>query len=435
LLALFAQANGQSVVDINWTKGFSDPSARFLSTERDTVLNFSWGGFHNVHVFTNRAAYDSCDFSSASLIPGGGTSPVSYIVTEETFFACKVSSHCRSGQKLEVTVSIPSTSLPTLVPTFPPTKSPSESPVFNPTPDPTKEPTRLPTLVPTFSPTKSPSESQVFNPTSDPTKEPTRMIKITNLPTVTQSLTLTPTFGPTLAPTLDPTPYPTFDPTPDPSFDPTSAPTFDPTPDPTFDPTSGPTKATNYASDAPSMLSSAPVSKIVKTVDISWVAGFSDESVRSRFVEKDTVLTFSWMGYHNVWKFSDKESFDSCDFSAAEEIPGGSLSPVSYTITETAYFACKVIGHCDGGQKLEASTDSKAPTFTPTLSPTKPPTTIIPSVTPTFNPTTITKSPTIAPTKTAAENAEVTDNLSSSSFLLSISYHCIYPMIYMILSS
>jgi len=59
----------------------------------------------------SRAAWDSCDFSSATMIDGGATSGVTYTVTTfPTYFACEIgsgtqSSHCTAGQKLAVSES------------------------------------------------------------------------------------------------------------------------------------------------------------------------------------------------------------------------------------------------------------------------------------------------------------------------------------------
>jgi len=90
-----------------------------------------------------------------------------------------------------------------------------------------------------------------------------------------------------------------------------------------------------------------------KTVEIDWVKGFTDASARATSVNVGDVLNFSWKGVHNVFVFPTKEAFDACDFGGAKSI--GFESPVSHTVTGTAYFACSVQGHCPAGQKLAAS--------------------------------------------------------------------------------
>jgi len=91
----------------------------------------------------------------------------------------------------------------------------------------------------------------------------------------------------------------------------------------------------------------------IKTKEISWLKGFKDLSARATSVDAGTVLNFSWQGYHDVLVLPTKAAFDACDFTNAVSL--GDVSPVSYTVTDTTYFACSVPGHCPGGQKLEAS--------------------------------------------------------------------------------
>ena len=100
-------------------------------------------------------------------------------------------------------------------------------------------------------------------------------------------------------------------------------------------------------------------------INIVWNAGFSDSLARSISIEKESVLRFSWRnGLYNVWKFQDKESFDTCDFESAIQIPGGGKSPVTYTVTKTSFFACQIGSNCVYGQKLMVTVGS---TFIPEL--------------------------------------------------------------------
>ena len=77
-------------------------------------------------------------------------------------------------------------------------------------------------------------------------------------------------------------------------------------------------------------------------VAINWVAGFRNAAKRTEAVKAGDVLTFTWPGGHNVWKFPNKAAFDKCDFSSASQISGGGHSPASFTVQSTTYFACQV---------------------------------------------------------------------------------------------
>lgn len=298
LVAWIAHVNGQTIVDINWVSGFSDPSTRSITADKGSVLVFSWQNNHNVWKFNDKEAFDACNFNAAEQLSGGAVSPVSYTLDETGYFGCEVRGHCTNGQKLAAMV-----------------------------------------------------------PPSD---------------------------------------------------------------------------------DA------------VATTDINWVAGFSDSSARSIAVDEGTVLVFSWRNNHNVWKFSDKKSFDDCDFSAAEQISGGAVSPVSYTLVETGYFGCEVKGHCANGQKLEATLRSAtgnvsnvdtnpSPSSSPISNPTSSPTRSLKSSLPPSMSNGITppkgKSNDSSPTGMPASTATASEDMDSSSSLLSSSLHCcIYLVVYVAIS-
>lgn len=91
------------IININWTAGFIDPSARSVEVTKGTTLNFRWQGYHNVYKLENRDSFDNCDFSNAVKLTD--ESPYKYTVELETaYFACSVDSHCSEGQKLEASV-------------------------------------------------------------------------------------------------------------------------------------------------------------------------------------------------------------------------------------------------------------------------------------------------------------------------------------------
>ena len=74
-----------------------------ISVKADEPFTFKWEGTHNVYRFPSEAAYKACDFSRATFVAdkpftmslrGSGT----------VYFACKVGSHCKLGQKVAVTI-------------------------------------------------------------------------------------------------------------------------------------------------------------------------------------------------------------------------------------------------------------------------------------------------------------------------------------------
>jgi len=98
-------------------------------------------------------------------------------------------------------------------------------------------------------------------------------------------------------------------------------------------------------------VTTAPVKANDDSKIINWISGFSDPNARATTASVGDKLTFQWSGDHNVWMFATKAEFDSCDFSKASLVGGN--SPVTHTMTQVpAYFACKITGHCAGGQKL-----------------------------------------------------------------------------------
>ena len=67
-------------------------------------VTFKWSGTHDVYRFPSEAAYKSCDFSSATFV-----SSSSFTLTLRGagtfYFACKVASHCKFGQKVAITLA------------------------------------------------------------------------------------------------------------------------------------------------------------------------------------------------------------------------------------------------------------------------------------------------------------------------------------------
>ena len=77
---------------------------QIVTVKADAPFTFKWTGSHNVYRFPSEAAYKACDFSRATFVAdrsftmtlkGSGT----------FYFGCKVTGHCRAGQKVAVTIA------------------------------------------------------------------------------------------------------------------------------------------------------------------------------------------------------------------------------------------------------------------------------------------------------------------------------------------
>jgi len=92
---------------------------------------FKYTAYHDVWKMASQAAWESCSFTGATQVGGQGAgggsgshpNQVSVAVTENSWFACSIGSHCANGQKLAVLTS------PTPAPTPAPTAQPTSSPV------------------------------------------------------------------------------------------------------------------------------------------------------------------------------------------------------------------------------------------------------------------------------------------------------------------
>ena len=102
----------------------------------------------------------------------------------------------------------------------------------------------IPTVTPTMTPTPT------VAPTTAPTQVPTPTVAPTTTPTQVPMPTMTPTTVPTTTPTQVPTPTPTMTPTPTPIVAPTTTPTQVPMPTPTMTPTPTPIVAPTTAPTA-----------------------------------------------------------------------------------------------------------------------------------------------------------------------------------------
>ena len=94
--------------DFAWTKGFSgQASDQTLTVAKGDTIKFTWGGSHNVYKMKGATDYGSCSFTEAVQEGTGNAGPVTVTVgSTDEYFACKVGAHCKSGQKLHVTVGV-----------------------------------------------------------------------------------------------------------------------------------------------------------------------------------------------------------------------------------------------------------------------------------------------------------------------------------------
>ena len=95
---------GGAPTSVIWTKGFSGRAEdQTMDVKSGEVLEFEWKGAHNVYRMQDKAAFDACDFSTATKL--GAVSPLLHTMgTATTYFACNVGAHCNSGQKLSAVV-------------------------------------------------------------------------------------------------------------------------------------------------------------------------------------------------------------------------------------------------------------------------------------------------------------------------------------------
>jgi len=104
---------------IDWTAGFGNVPAQSMEAEVGDSLIFNDVGGHNIYLMPSKAAFDDCDFSSATLL--SSNNGYQHMLTSlPMYFACRVGSHCRAGQKVAVT-SLASTAVPSFMPTDMPT--------------------------------------------------------------------------------------------------------------------------------------------------------------------------------------------------------------------------------------------------------------------------------------------------------------------------
>jgi len=290
LVAALARA-----VELDWIAQFSVEDKTFTAAG-DVV--FSWtgtAGTHNVEKMASFDAWESCDFSGATLVGESSGATASGDDGETAYYACSVSSHCDWGQKVAVTFEAPpgvpsaaptsaapsgapTTAVPTGAPSTPPTTaSPSAGPSASPSsPAPSASPSspapsappssrapsappssRAPSEAPTAGPTPAypeptsttyaPSAAPSAEPSGHPSPSPSSAAPTPEQPAPTAYEQPAPT---AYAPSAAPAPEPTAATTPAPTAEPAGTPTlYAPSPRPTSE---APSLAPSYAPSAPS---------------------------------------------------------------------------------------------------------------------------------------------------------------------------------------
>ena len=89
---------------VNWKMMMSETERKQVVKVGTTVV-FTWtGGIHNVFLFPDEIAYDSCDFSKADRLSSMSGFKYKASTVGTFYFGCEGGSHCVRNQKLSLTV-------------------------------------------------------------------------------------------------------------------------------------------------------------------------------------------------------------------------------------------------------------------------------------------------------------------------------------------
>ena len=102
--------------NIHWRLGMS-AAEQEETVEVNTDVVFTWMGDHNVYKFPNKADFDDCDFTKATLLANNTQSPYTFKASSPGvfYFGCRVENgvHCKYvQQKLALIVNGTVTYLP-----------------------------------------------------------------------------------------------------------------------------------------------------------------------------------------------------------------------------------------------------------------------------------------------------------------------------------
>ncbi|XP_062021278.1 blue copper protein-like [Rosa rugosa] len=175
LMALCGVCFG-TIYQVGDSNGWTDKGVDYktwASTKNFTVgdiLHFKYDRKENNVVRVLHKAFRSCNPKGKIYKTRTGDDYIRLNRPGNFFFICSVNGHCRSGQKVHVSVSksVPSVS-PGTAPTLPPV--PSSSPLRSPIASPTS-PTATPTGAPKGAPIASPKGAPIASPKGAPTAAP-----------------------------------------------------------------------------------------------------------------------------------------------------------------------------------------------------------------------------------------------------------------------
>jgi len=100
-----SHASGKTTT-FDFNQGFTAAGLKALSVADGDEIVFTWTGAHNVYLMKDKAAFDACVWDGSTLV--GEKSGVKKVISGKAgtvhYFACQVGAHCKSGQKLAVTI-------------------------------------------------------------------------------------------------------------------------------------------------------------------------------------------------------------------------------------------------------------------------------------------------------------------------------------------
>ena len=99
MISFFLISGNKTIV--NWMGNFRNPSGQSFNASYGEFLSFEWSGnhAHNVYLFPDQTAFDSCNFSAADFL--SSSSPTTFTIDSfPTYFGSKMT--CNAGHKLAV---------------------------------------------------------------------------------------------------------------------------------------------------------------------------------------------------------------------------------------------------------------------------------------------------------------------------------------------
>lgn len=107
--------------------------------------------------------------------------------------------------------------------------------------------------------------------------------------------------------------------------------------------------------DALTTAKSTTFAPSAKKIEIDWTSFFNPAISKNVEASPGDTVVFSWSGNHNVFEFSSRAAYETCDFKAATLV--GSVSSIQIMSDADLpdgtqrFFGCAVGSHCVSGQK------------------------------------------------------------------------------------